>query len=115
MINVYSVENITGNTKIYCRKREEDIVVYKGNSMFYVKKEVIDTILNDFFIDQDKWYLLGSCIQSENLCLGEYLKRNIPSIKPNHVPAIVGIMIHEGIISYRSITPRKIELKKSIQ
>ena len=74
-----------------------------------LKRSIVKDILDNFFIDLDKWYLLGACEDNPTKNgLGEFLLRY--KFTARHASVIAAIMGSEGLIQFRGIRP--IELKK---
>lgn len=98
----------------------ETIIVYPdpagryviwGNTKFTISNEVIQTILEGFFIDTNNWYPLGASMTDPNPGgLGAFIRNNISSFTPRHASAIASIMVHEGLLVTRGKKP--IILKK---
>lgn len=59
---------------IYYKYLDDKIQIKWGKSILSIDKEIIDNILDNFFIDDDKWYSLGAGMtQPVKGGLGEYL------------------------------------------
>ncbi len=86
-------------------------LVLWGGLGFELSNEMIRTILDTFFIEQGRWYLLGaSMTKPDPAGLGSFVRETFPSFSPRHASAIAAIMVHEGFVRFRGRKP--IELKK---
>lgn len=81
-----------------------------GNTELWVDRNDIDTILNRFFVDTDKWYPLGAGMDRPMPAgLGAFLRAHL-SLEPRYASAIAAIMVAEGLLQCRGSRP--IELRK---
>ncbi len=86
-------------------------VVNWGSLKFYLTDEIIDKILNNFFVDFEKWYSLGASFDNPiEGGLGEFITQVYKQFTPRHASAIDAIMVNEHLITYKGKKP--IELKK---
>ena len=72
---------------------------------------MIRNILDGFFLDAGRWYLLGASMTTPDPeGFGSFIRTTFPSFSPRHASAIAAILEHEGFISFRG--KKLIELKK---
>jgi len=87
-------------------------LVLWGTLTFELTNEMVRTILEKFFINPNRWYLLGASMTSPDPAgLGSFVRATFPSFSPRHASAIAAILVHEGYVTYRGSKP--IELKKT--
>jgi len=86
-------------------------LVLWGGLMFELSNGMIWNILDEFFTEPDRWYLLGaSMTDPDPRSLGAFIRTRFPSFSSRHASAIAAIMVHEGFVTFRGRKP--IELKK---
>ncbi|MCE5337956.1 MAG: hypothetical protein LLF90_04630 [Methanomicrobiaceae archaeon] len=69
------------------------------------------TILDKFFLERGRWYLLGaSMTEPDPAGLGSFVRETFPSFSPRHASAIAAVLVHEGFVMFRGRKP--IELRK---
>lgn len=102
---------LSGRGKEIVYSYNNDIIEVKwSNTIFNLEKDVIEDIINNFFIDKNEWYLLGACVDNPiKNGLGEYITIN-HKLTPRHASVIAAIMFNEGLIEFRGRKP--IELKR---
>jgi len=83
-----------------------------GSAKFKLSDSVIDDILENFFLETNKWYPLGADEVNPMLGgLGRYLELKYrKDLTPRHASAVASIMHHEGLIEHKNNNP--ILLKK---
>ena len=83
-----------------------------GSTKFNLSDSAIDDILENFFLETNKWYPLGADEVNPMLRgLGRYLELKYrKELTPRHASAIAAIMYHEGFIEHKNKKP--ILLKK---
>ncbi|MDO9326259.1 MAG: hypothetical protein Q7T80_15010 [Methanoregula sp.] len=87
-------------------------LVLWGDLKFELSNDMIRTILEKFFIEPGRWYLLGaSMTEPDPDGLGSFVRKTFPSFSPRHASAIAAILVDEGFVIFRGRKP--IELKKS--
>jgi len=87
-------------------------LVQWGDLKFKLSNEMIRTVLERFFTESDRWYLLGaSMTEPDPTGLGSFIRKSFPSFTPRHASAIAAILVHEGFVAFRGNKP--IELKKT--
>ena len=100
-----------GQTIIVHRDPTSRIIQW-GDLTFKLSNEMIRSILEKFFIEQDHWYQLGaSMTEPDPAGLGSFVRKTFPSFSPRHASAIAAILVYEGLIIFRGKKP--IELKKT--
>lgn len=73
---------------------ENGRLVTWGNTTFDLKNEMINDILNNYFIDAEKWYPLGASMTDPiSGSLGEYIQNKFTNLTPRHASAIAAIMV----------------------
>lgn len=109
----YSIQPLSGKGKIIMVQTDPQFrLVQWGDLTFKLSNEIIQTILDQFFADDNRWYLLGASMTSPDLAgLGSFIRKRYPSFSSRHASAIAAIMVHERLLSFRGKKP--IELKKS--
>lgn len=89
-----------------------------GETKFKLSDPVINDILENFFIEADKWYPLGADMVSPMPGgLGVFIQSRYKNLSPRHACAIAAIMYQEGLIDYKNGKPiflRKIKVLLSI-
>lgn len=112
MVIEYRIKTLSGRGKdITYNKTKKYIEVQWGETSFKFEYKIYSEILNNFFSDADKWYLLGASMTDPiKGGLGEFVSQ-YPSLSPRHASAIAAIMVNEGDLNYRG--SKLIELKKS--
>jgi hypothetical protein len=101
--------------------RGEEITVFRypsvrrirwGETDFLLSDEMVRTILDGFFTEPGRWYLLGaSMTEPDPAGLGSFIRKTFPSFTPRHASAVAAIMVQEGFLVYRGRKP--IELRAS--
>ena len=87
-------------------------LVLWGDLTFELSNEMIRTILEKFFVEPGRWYLLGaSMTEPDPAGLGSFVRKTFPSFSPRHASAIAAILVDESFVIFRGRKP--IELKKS--
>lgn len=106
------IRPLSGNGKdISYVKELKGISVKWGNIVFEIDVSLYNKILNEFFIDTDKWYLLGASMTVPiRGGLGEYVSKISTSFNPRYASAIAAIMVNEKHLIHKGIKP--IELKR---
>lgn len=115
MSNLQRIKPLSGRGEdIIYERNNEGICIGWAQIRFRVSNENINDILDKFFIDINKWYLLGADMVSPSKGgLGEFVRNNIPNLSPRHASAIATVMVNEGLIIFKGNKP--IELKKISQ
>lgn len=103
---------LSGDGKpIECQIYDGGRRVVWGTTRFDLPDEVMESILDDFFVDSDKWYTLGaSMTKPATDGLGEFVSSRFHRFSPRHASAIAAIMAQDNLIEYRGKKP--IELRK---
>ncbi len=109
----YSIQPLSGKGNIIMVQTDPQFrLVQWGDLTFKLSNEIIQTILDQFFADDNRWYLLGASMTSPDLAgLGSFIQKRYPAFSSRHASAIAAIMVHERLLSFRGKKP--IELKKS--
>jgi len=98
--------------QIYYTNYESGRKVAWGSMYFDLPDALIDDILDNFFVELNKWYPLGaSMTEPIKNGLGKYIQERVPPFTPRHASAIAAIMVQDNLIDFRGKKP--IELKKS--
>lgn len=83
-----------------------------GNTKFSVSDEIIQNVLDGFFVHHNQWYLLGaSMTDPDSRGLGFFISKNYPTLTPRHASAIAAIMVHEGFLESCGVKPIKLRKK----
>jgi len=108
----FEIRPLSGRGKDISFLRElKSVSVKWGNIVFKIDDSLYNKILNEFFIDADKWYLLGASMTVPiRGGLGEYVSKISTSFSPRHASAIAAIMVNEKHLIHKGIKP--IELKR---
>jgi hypothetical protein len=108
----YQIKPLSGNGEtITVHSVSGGRLVKWGNLKFRLPDEMIQKILEQFFVHSDLWYLLGASMTAPDLeGLGSFIRKNFSSFTPRHASAIAAIMVHENLLEYRGMKP--IFLKK---
>ena len=104
-----------GTTIEYFYKTANDEYDIKwGNTKFQLSSKTIKQIVNDFFKDDKKWYLLGASVTTPSKGgFGKFLTTLNMSFSPKHSSAIAAILVKEGILKAKGKRP--IMLRKLIE
>jgi hypothetical protein len=82
-----------------------------GGLTFELSNGMIQTILDSFFAEYNRWYLLGANMTTPDPTgLGSFVERKFSKFSSRHASAIAAIMVHERFVLFRGRKP--IELKK---
>lgn len=113
-INVYQIFPLSGNGKTITVKRERNFrKITWGDLKFHISDDMVNQILQKFFVDQNEWYLLSpSMTDPDKNGLGYYIWKIFPSFTPRHASAIAAIMVKENLLINRGRKP--IYLKKTV-
>jgi hypothetical protein len=105
------INTISGRGKEIIYSTDNDIIEIRwSNAKFSIRESVIEEIMLNFFIDNEKWYPLGACSNNpQKGGLGEYVALK-HGFTPRCASAIAAIMLNEGLIQFRGQRP--IELKR---
>ena len=107
------IRPLSGRGKdIYYKYNNDRIEVKWGEMKFFIEKGIINEVLNDFFIDKEKWYPLGASMTDPiKGGLGEFLsiKRGL---SPRHASVVASIMYDQKLVDYKM--KRRIDLKRII-
>jgi len=77
-----------------------------GKKEFTLPDSLINDILENFFIESDKWYPLGAHMVSPIPGgLGVFIQSRDKKLSPRHACAVAAIMHHEGLIDYKDKSP----------
>lgn len=93
----------------------QDIKIEWGEAIFTVKRESLAKILKEYFIDNNEWYNLGSCLDDPvKGGLGEYISKNSKELfnrklSPKYASAIAAIMCEEGLLTFKDERPIKLK------
>lgn len=103
----YKIKTISGRGQEIMYERINDIWnISWGHLNFEITNDNIQDILNNFFIDPDKWYSLGASMDNPvKGGLGEYIKNNIDKLTSRHASAIAAILYNEHLISIKGKKP----------
>lgn len=86
-------------TTIYYEEYKDGFNIEWGETKFFISDSLIKDILENFFIEQKKWYPLGA---SETIPmprgLGEFITSKQSNLTPRHASALAAIMHGEGMI-----------------
>ena len=109
----YTIQPLSGKGQTIIVHRYPPFrLVRWGNLTFKLSNGIIRTILDSFFTEHSRWYLLGaSMTMPDPAGLGSFVRKKFPSLSSRHASAIAAIMVHERFVSFRGRKP--IELKKS--
>jgi hypothetical protein len=108
----YTIQPLSGRGQAIIVHRDPPFRrVLWGDLTFELSNGMIRTILDSFFAEHGRWYLLGaSMTKPDPAGLGSFVRKKFPSFSSRHASAISAIMVHEGFVSFRGRKP--IELKK---
>ncbi|MCY6372406.1 hypothetical protein [Clostridium ganghwense] len=111
--NKCEIRPISGRGQVITYKKTNEVWDIRwGKVHFEITDTDIQEILNNFFIDSEEWYLLGSSMDNPiKGGLGEYVQNHIRSLTPRHASAIAAILYNENLVSIKGKKP--IYLKKS--
>lgn len=109
----YTTQPLSGKGQTISVHRDPPFrLILWGDLTFELSNEMILTILEKFFIDSGRWYLLGASMTNPDRAgLGSFVRNTFPSFSPRHASAIAAILVHEGFVTFRGRKP--IELKKT--
>jgi hypothetical protein len=86
-------------------------LVLWGDLAFELPDGMVRTILDRFFTDPGRWYLLGASMTAPDPAgFGAFVRHTFPSFSPRHASAIAAVLVHEGFVMSRGRKP--IELKR---
>ena len=86
--------------------------IWWGDLKFELTNKMLRTILEKFFIEPGRWYLLGaSMTEPDPDGLGSFVRKEFPSFSPRHASAIAAILVHDDFVLSRGRKP--IELRKT--
>ncbi|MBE3036899.1 MAG: hypothetical protein IMZ70_07465 [Candidatus Atribacteria bacterium] len=81
-------------------------IVTWGETKFKLPDSTINDILENFFIEADKWYPLGADMVSPMPGgLGVFIQSRYKDLSPRHASAIAALMYQEGFIDYKDGKP----------
>ena len=105
------IKPLSGRGKDIIYTYNKDVIEVKwADTKLNLRRSIVKDIIDNFFIDKDKWYLLGACEDNPiKNGLGDFITLR-HKLTPRHSSVIAAIMFSEGLIQYRGIRP--IELKK---
>ncbi|MCF8001713.1 MAG: hypothetical protein K9K76_07660 [Halanaerobiales bacterium] len=84
-----------------------------GDSKFTLSISQIDSILNQFFVD-DEWYPLGSSMTNPmEDGLGNFIANNFDNLTSRHASAIAAILVNENLIANEGAKPIKLKKYKN--
>ena len=108
----YTTQPLSGRGQIIAIHSDPPFrLVLWGDLRFELSNEMIRAILDEFFIERGRWYLLGaSMTEPDPAGFGSFVRKTFPSFSPRHASAIAAILVYEGFVTYRGRRP--IELKK---
>lgn len=108
----YTIQPLSGKGQAIIVNRDLSFrLVRWGDLTFKLPNGIISKILDSFFTEDSRWYMLGaSMTKPDPAGLGSFVRKNFPSFSSRHASAIAAIMVHEGFVSFRGKKP--IELKK---
>ena len=93
-------------TDIVCSNHNNGKKIIWGKTIFFIPNDLIDKILNEYFVDADAWYPLGAdMIKPIPGGLGEFVKNEHPNFSPRHATVIAAIMHHEKLITFKNAKP----------
>jgi len=109
----YTTQPLSGKGQTIMVHRDPPFrLVLWGDLTFELSNEMIRTILEKFFVESGRWYLLGaSMTEPDPAGLGSFVRKTFPSFSPRHASAIAAILVDERFVIFRGRKP--IELKKS--
>ncbi len=100
------------NNTIKYKKDELEYNVVWGKTHFSIANVDINTILNDFFVNKEEYYLLApGMVNPKPGGLGEFVEENINKLHSKHASAIAAIMVCEGYLERKDMG-REIFLRK---
>jgi hypothetical protein len=108
----YTIQPLSGKGKTLIVHSDPPFrLVRWGDLTFKLSNGIIRTILDSFFAEYSRWYLLGASMTTPDPAgLGSFVRKKFPSFSSRHASAIAAIMVHERFVSFRGRKP--IELKK---
>ena len=87
-------------------------IVQWGTITFSLRSEDFAAVLDDFFVDPGRWYLLGANVtDTPRDGFGHFVAGVAPAFTPRYASAIAAIMVNEQWLEHRGLNP--IELRKT--
>jgi hypothetical protein len=108
----YKIQPLSGKGQTIMVHRDPPFrQVWWGDLTFKLSNGMMRMILDSFFTEHRRWYLLGASMTKPDIAgLGSFVRKQFPSFSSRHASAIAAIMVHEKFVSFRGRKP--IELKK---
>ncbi|GKU24316.1 hypothetical protein [Clostridium folliculivorans] len=92
--------------RIIVNSTDGNLNITWGELKFILNSRVIDDILENYFKDDQEWYVLGAGMTNPIVGgLGEYIKNNHAPLTPRHASAIASVMVSIGVIEFKGQKP----------
>lgn len=104
---IVRINPLSGNGKpIYYENKDYNLIINWGNQKIKISIDIINDIMNNYFLETEKWYPLGASMTNPiRGGLGEYISKKYPQFNPRHSTAIAAIMVYEGLIESKNLKP----------